>query len=628
MATYYPSTSWPAQFANPDTGELLSGGVLRAFVAGSSTPATMYRDGIGTSAGAAITLNAGGYPTVSSNIIVVWLDAAVQYKFTLEDSLGGSKWSVDNIASIVAGGDSPNLCKTVADLTDTIGPLLANGRRITAAQVDALANTGAAIETTWNNTASKTGGAKYQIKTRAQHRIDIANPTWTPDGYFDHYLLGGTTYVAVFTQSGPLMAEQGGFSTSASGTVNRQVLEAAFARGIYVEVMVAGEGTYDIGSTSMTDSDSAYLAPVDTEYGILLAGGKMLRGSNATLNYTGTGNAVYMRNSANHMTGFTILTPDGAESALKIQGSLNQYRDIVITTAAGGTTGAEKGVWLYSDRTTLQTDWNYGANVTVNPAILPVCYESKRSQPAPGGSIGAVNSNKFDGTTNWRTSAAAGGVVLYINGGTADSADMAANSFHDVDVSNYGGAGSKSIVIDGPNTRLTSFYNITIDSAVNNTGYTIGAGCASTKIIGGVNDALTQYVQNNIDGVNNIYDFFATNNFVYIPRIHGEAWVTPTLLNSWVNFGGSEATVQYWKSATETVHIKGLIKDGTATTGTQIFVLPAGYRPTENRTFAQVCGAAGSRAVAAITVSVNGAVSVDTCSSNAALSIDCSFRVY
>lgn len=239
MATYYPSTSWPAQFVNPDTGELLSGGVLRAFVAGSSTPATMYRDGIGTSAGTAITLNAGGYPTVSSNIVVVWLDAAIEYKFTLEDALGASKWTVDNIASAVMGGDSPNLCKTVTDLTDTLGPLLANGRRITSAQVAALSNTGAVIETTWNNTTSKKGGAKYEIKSRAQHRTDIADPAWVPDGYGDHYLMGGTTYVAVL-QSDIVRGDQYGMIGNGSAA-NDDAYAAAAATGRVVNL---GDGDY------------------------------------------------------------------------------------------------------------------------------------------------------------------------------------------------------------------------------------------------------------------------------------------------------------------------------------------------------------------------------------------------
>lgn len=57
-----------------------------------------------------------------------------------------------------------------------------------------------------------------------------------------------------------------------------------------------------------------------------------------------------------------------------------------------------------------------------------------------------------------------------------------------------------------------------------------------------------------------------------------EAWITPTLLNGWVNVGESDATLQYFKDSTGTVHIKGVINGGTAT---QIFTLPEGYRPNK-----------------------------------------------
>lgn len=202
MATYYPSTPFPVQFINPDTGELLSGGVLRAYAAGGTTPTLMYRDGSGTSAGSSITLNAGGYPTVSGNIIVIWLDVSVDYKFVLEDADGGGKWTVDNIVSLTNSFLASNVfgvCKTVADMTSASGPLLTNGQRLTSTLVAAAANTGALIRTSMNNTTSRLGGADYEIKTLAQHRTDIGDGAWVPDGYADHYLLGGTTYIALLT---------------------------------------------------------------------------------------------------------------------------------------------------------------------------------------------------------------------------------------------------------------------------------------------------------------------------------------------------------------------------------------------------------------------------------------------
>ena len=58
-------------------------------------------------------------------------------------------------------------------------------------------------------------------------------------------------------------------------------------------------------------------------------------------------------------------------------------------------------------------------------------------------------------------------------------------------------------------------------------------------------------------------------------------WITPTLQNGWV----SHETV-FFRVALDPLGklvFKGAIKDGASTTGTVLFVLPAGYRPTIDR---------------------------------------------
>ena len=60
-----------------------------------------------------------------------------------------------------------------------------------------------------------------------------------------------------------------------------------------------------------------------------------------------------------------------------------------------------------------------------------------------------------------------------------------------------------------------------------------------------------------------------------------EAWITPTLLNGWVNFDSGYASCQYRIDSLGTVHLKGMIRNGTL--GTPCFTLALGYRPTESQ---------------------------------------------
>lgn len=54
--------------------------------------------------------------------------------------------------------------------------------------------------------------------------------------------------------------------------------------------------------------------------------------------------------------------------------------------------------------------------------------------------------------------------------------------------------------------------------------------------------------------------------------------------NSWVNFGGTNESAQYYKDPWGRVFIGGIVKSGTITAS--IFTLPAGYRPEEAKIYA------------------------------------------
>lgn len=60
---------------------------------------------------------------------------------------------------------------------------------------------------------------------------------------------------------------------------------------------------------------------------------------------------------------------------------------------------------------------------------------------------------------------------------------------------------------------------------------------------------------------------------------HSPAWITPTLLNSWVRHSTARPTLRYYKDSLGVVHLEGVIRSGVVTSGTALCNLPVGYRP-------------------------------------------------
>lgn len=86
-----------------------------------------------------------------------------------------------------------------------------------------------------------------------------------------------------------------------------------------------------------------------------------------------------------------------------------------------------------------------------------------------------------------------------------------------------------------------------------------------------------------------------------------EGWIEPVLLNGWVNYGGSNENVGYYKDEFGIVHLKGTIKGGTSTAWTALFNLPTGYRPFLQRRFS----VDGNNAYAMISITAStGAVNI------------------
>ena len=73
-----------------------------------------------------------------------------------------------------------------------------------------------------------------------------------------------------------------------------------------------------------------------------------------------------------------------------------------------------------------------------------------------------------------------------------------------------------------------------------------------------------------------------------------KGWTAPTLLNSWVDYGSGFNPSGYLKDALGFVHLRGLIKSGTAPTSI-FFVLPVGYRPLYTNLYNVHAGGANGR---------------------------------
>jgi hypothetical protein len=91
------------------------------------------------------------------------------------------------------------------------------------------------------------------------------------------------------------------------------------------------------------------------------------------------------------------------------------------------------------------------------------------------------------------------------------------------------------------------------------------------------------------------------------------AFIAPILLNSWKNHGDTanykQSVAGYRKHADGTVELTGLVDGGAV--GTNIFNLPAGYRPANQKAFAVCCAASGDT-IAFIKIQPNGNVLFST----------------
>ena len=121
MATYIATTAFIPTFLD-DNGNLLSGGTLESYIAGTTTPTRTYTGESGVSAGDIITLNARGEPETSGNAHQVWIDGAIKYDFILKDASGVTINSPEDVSSVLLDSVASTLniasAKALTTLTD------------------------------------------------------------------------------------------------------------------------------------------------------------------------------------------------------------------------------------------------------------------------------------------------------------------------------------------------------------------------------------------------------------------------------------------------------------------------------------------------------------------------------
>jgi hypothetical protein len=112
-----------------------------------------------------------------------------------------------------------------------------------------------------------------------------------------------------------------------------------------------------------------------------------------------------------------------------------------------------------------------------------------------------------------------------------------------------------------------------------------------------------------------------SENGVPVATTAQNSWISPTLLNSWANTGGTRPVVQYYKDQFGIVHLKGDTSGGTTDI---IFNLPAGYRPSEDMHYPAIDTFTGTPIWVAVTIAGDVQVSYFT---GGAIINNISFRV-
>lgn len=254
MATYIPTTSFIPNFFD-DNGNLLSGGTIEAFLAGTSTPTAMFTDEEGTSAGTVITLNARGEPETSGTAHQIWIDATIKYDFILKDGSGGTINNPRNVPGIVG----------VALSVET----LAIAKALTTLVDDQVIKTD-------GYSARGDGGANYYLV-----ESNASRPT-EDGGHIIHVDGSATQYLTGLFLDGDILIEQ--FGATSSVNANEITAASAYASSVgralrtkLATLSISGNTDFNFcdfyGNGTIIDPNGRDLRDIGAWYGVRQADG-------------------------------------------------------------------------------------------------------------------------------------------------------------------------------------------------------------------------------------------------------------------------------------------------------------------------------------------------------------------
>jgi hypothetical protein len=115
---------------------------------------------------------------------------------------------------------------------------------------------------------------------------------------------------------------------------------------------------------------------------------------------------------------------------------------------------------------------------------------------------------------------------------------------------------------------------------------------------------------NDVTGVNTFAIDGFNGNITLEGTILSEAFIAPTLLNGFGDYGNGFSATAYFKDKLGQVHLRGLVNNAGSPAGLVIFTLPPGYRPSTSGTLIFMTG--NNNNMCRIDITANGNVTATT----------------